>query len=417
MIDKLIVVFNNLYKNKGIQNLSMKALVKGSFFLFNLYIINNLPIAEVARFALFYTTARFFSFFGTDSMHITRFAEIREIHLGLIEDSEIIDNIKTHFFISHALLFILSLLIFQETLTVISVNLVAVALSAIRLLADYSKVNNKIWKSIIIEDLIFTIGFIFLSVVFIQFFEDVIVSITLAISICAVFSITYALYYFKKKLYVDFLKFGKFNFDLKRFWFSNKFTLLKGVTVFVLYLSRQFGDFYYGEQMVAETHLMLIFINVFMLISTSIVAGFQNEIVLKKDEAVTTKLFIKVYKKLTFPIIYFVLLICGLLIVFAEEFLLIITPNFSYLKSQFIYTILLVLLYFIVNPIFYFFYMNKRVSNFNSFIALGYITLMAVVASGYIIENYWIWFFSLISVLVLIPIQVAISGIINLKKP
>ena len=197
MIDKLIVLFNNLYKNKGIQNLSMKALVKSSFFLFNLYIINNLPIAEVARFALFYTTARFFSFFGTDSMHITRFAEIREI-----------DNIKTHFFISHALLFILSLLIFQETLTVISVNLVAVALSAIRLLADYSKVNNKIWKSIIIEDLIFTIGFIFLSVVFIQFFEDVIVSITLAISICAVFSITYALYYFKKKLYVDFLKFG-----------------------------------------------------------------------------------------------------------------------------------------------------------------------------------------------------------------
>jgi hypothetical protein len=61
--------------------------------------------------------------------------------------------------------------------------------------------------------------------------------------------------------------------------------------------------------------------------------------------------------------------------------------------------------------------MNKRVSNFNSFIALGYITLMAVVASGYIIENYWIWFFSLISVLILIPIQVAISGIINLKKP
>jgi len=114
MIDKLIVLFNNLYKNKGIQNLSMKALVKGSFFLFNLYIINSLPIAEVARFALFYTTARFFSFFGTDSMHITRFAEIREIHLGLIEDSEIIDNIKTHFFISHALLFILSLLIFKK---------------------------------------------------------------------------------------------------------------------------------------------------------------------------------------------------------------------------------------------------------------------------------------------------------------
>lgn len=415
-IDKIITLFNKLLKNKGIQNLSMKALVKGSFFLFNLYIINTLPIGEVASFALFYTTARFFSFFGTDSMHITRFAEIREIHLGSEEHIEVIDNIKTHLFVSHTLLLILSLFIFDETLIIISVNIVALALSAIRLLADYSKVNNKIWKSIIIEDLLFTIGFIVLSVIFLQFFNDIIISVALAVSICAFFTIAYALQYFKKKLHINFLKLGKFNFDIKRFWFFNKFTLIKGITVFVLYLSRQFGDYYYGEKMVAETHLLIIFINVFTLISTSIVAAFQNEIVLQKDEVLDRKKFLKIYKKLTTPIMYFVFLFGGLLMIFSEEFLSILAPNFSYLKTQFVYTILLVLLYFMVNPIFYFFYMNKRVSNFNNFIIIGYVILIAVVASGYVIENYWIWFFALISILILIPVQVAISGLINLKK-
>ena len=124
----------------------------------------------------------------------------------------------------------------------------------------------------------------------------------------------------------------------------------------------------------------------------------------------------KIYKKLTIPILYFVLLFGALLMIFAEDFLLLIAPNFAYLKSEFMYTIILVLLYFMVNPIFYFFYMNKRVDNFNNFIITGYLILIAVVISGLIIENYWIWFFTLISVLIYIPIRVSINGLINLKK-
>jgi hypothetical protein len=405
-----------LSNNKGIQNLSMKALIKGSFFIFNLYIINTLPIGEIANFALFFTSARFLSFFGSDSMHITHFAEIRDMHLELKLNNDVIDKIKTHLFVSHGLLFLISIVIFNEVKFIVCVNIVAIALTAIRLLADYSRINNTIWKSILIEDLFFTLGFIFFSVVFMQYFDDVILSVTLAVSICGTFTIVYSLLYFKRQLGINFLSLGKFKFNLSKFWFFNKFTLLKGITVFVLYLSRQFGDYYYGEKMVAETHLLIIFINVFTLVSTSIIGAFQNEIVLHNDEVLNRKKFLEIYKKLTLPILYFVFLFGALLMIFAEDFLLLIAPNFAYLKQQFIYTILLVLLYFIVNPIFYFFYMNKRVNNFRSFIITDYLILIAVVISGLVIENYWTWFFALISILIFIPVQVAISGLINLKK-
>ena len=416
MNNKVVSLLVKLYKNKGIQNLSMKSLVKGSFFLFNLYIINSLSISEVANFALFYTTARFFSFFGTDSMHITYFAEIREMHLGIKENKDILDRIKTHLLVSHLLLFGLSIFIFSDFKWIISVNIVALALSAIRLLSDFSRVNNKIWMSIIIEDVLFTLGFIFFSVIFIRFFDSIVFSVTLAISICGLLTILYALSYFKKHLGINFLTLGKFDFDISRFWFLNRYTIIKGITVFVLYLSRQFGNHFYGEKMVAETQLLIIFINIFTLISTSIVAAFQNEIVLHGNEVLDKKKFLSTYKKLTIPILYFVFVICGLLMVFPREFLLMVAPRFAYLEIQFTFAILLVLLYFLVNPIFYFFYMNKRVSNFNSIIIIDYILLIIIVISGSIIENYWIWFFALISILVLNPLQVAINGLINLKK-
>jgi hypothetical protein len=241
-------------------------------------------------------------------------------------------------------------------------------------------------------------------------------SVTLAISICGLFVIGYALYYFKKYLNVNFFSFWKFNFGISRFWFFNKFTLLRGITVFVLYLSRQFGDYYYGEKMVAETQLLIIFINVFTLISNSIIGAFQNEIVLQKDEVFNRKIFLKVYKKLTIPILYFVFSLGLLLIFFSKEALLIIAPKYAYLETQFVYMILLVLLYFIVNPIFYFFYMNKRINNFKSFIIQGYLFLIIVVVSGMVIENYWVWFFAIISPLVIIPTLVSINSLISLKK-
>ncbi|MHA7059244.1 hypothetical protein ACWGOQ_0018605 [Aquimarina sp. M1] len=415
-VNKVAELTGKLLNNKGIKNLSMKALVKGVFFLFNLYIINTFPIPEVASFSIFYTTARFLSFFGVDSMHITRFSEIRDVHLTGKDDTNVVDKIKTHLFVSHLLLLVLSFFIFDDVEIIISANIVAFVFSAIRLFADFSRVNNTIWMSIIIEDLLFTLGFIFLSVVFLSFFDNIIYSITLAAGICGSIAIGYALFHFEKNLRVNFFSLGKFDFSISRFWFFNKFTLLKGITVFVLYLSRQFGDYYYGEKMVAETHLLIIFINVFTLVSNSIIGAFQNEIVLRAEDHLDRRVFLKAFKKLTIPILYFVFLLGILLIVFSKEILLIIAPNYAYLEIQFICMIILVFLYFVVNPIFYFFYMNKRVNNLKSVIVLGYLLLIIVVLSGMVLENYWIWFFSIISIIVIIPIMVSINNLKHLKK-
>lgn len=405
-----------LFNNKGIKNLSMKALVKGCFFLFNLHIINTFSISEIANFAIFYTSARFLSFFGVDSMHIMHFSKVRDIYLEKNENIDVIDQIKTHLFVSHLLLLIISFFIFDDIEILISANIVAFVFSAIRLLTDFSRVNNTIRASIIIEDLLFTFGYILLSVLFLYSFGDIVFSVTLAISICGLFVISYALYHFKKHLNINFLSFEKFNFSILKFWFFNKFTLLRGITVFVLYLSRQFGDYYYGERMVAETHLLLIFFNIFTLISISIIGAFQNEIVLQKDAVFNRKVFLKIYKKITLPVLYFVLSFAALLIFFSKEVLLIIAPKYAHLKTQFIYMVLLVILYFIVNPIFYFFYMNNKIINFKSFIIQGYLFLIIVVVSGMVIENYWIWFFAIISPIVIIPTLVSINSLINLKK-
>lgn len=415
-INNITKSIKNLFNNKGIKNLSMKMLVRGCFFLFNLYIINTFSITEIANFAIFYTSVRFLSFFGVDSMHITCFSEIRDIYLEKKENKEVIDQIKTHLFVSHLLLLIISFFIFDEIKIIISVNIAAFVFSVIRLLTDFSRINNTIRASIIIEDLLFTLGYILLSMVFIYSFGDIVFSVTLAMSICGLLVISYALLHLKKHLNVNFFYFGKFNFSISRFWFFNKFTLIRGITVFVLYLSRQFGNYFYGEKMVAETHLLIIFINVFTLVSVSIIGAFQNEIVLQKDIVFNRKTFLKVYKKLTIPVLYFVFLLGIVLISFSEKVLLIIAPKYVYLKTQFVYMILLVLLYFVVNPVFYFFYMNKKIKNFKSFIIQGYLFLIIVVVSGTVIENYWIWFYAIISPIVIIPTLVAVNGLIYLKK-
>lgn len=405
-----------LFKNKGIQNLTVKALIKGCFFLFNIYIINNLDVYQIADFAIFYASARFLSFFGVDSMHITFFSKVRNIHLQKKHNKEVVDQIKTHLFVSHLLLLVISFLTFDDTKIIISTNVVALIFSLIRLLTDFSRVDNTIRTSILIEDLFFTFGYILLSIVLLYYGNDIVFSVALAITSCGLLVVGRALFYFKRELNINFFSFSKFNFSILKFWFFNKFTLLRGITVFVLYLCRQFGQYYYGDKMVAETHLLLTFFTVFTLISVSIIGAFQNEIVLEKGAVFNLAVFKKIYKKIMFPIIYFVILFGIAIILFSRQILLIIAPKYEYLQLQFVVTILLVLLYFIVNPIFYFFYMNQRVNNFKRIIIFGYIFLIIIVFSGTMIENYWIWFFAIISPIIFIPVLVSISSLIKLRK-
>ena len=185
--------------NPGTVNLSSKLGSKGAFFAFNFYLINTLSVEDLARFALFYATLRILTFFGVNSMNITRFDDLRSEFTGQKAQAGTVYEVLMSLLLNHLLLFVLSSFFLNDFSLVFQVNLASLTFSLIRLLADFSRFDGKVSGSIWIEDIFFTIVFIVLTVVLIEFMNPL-QGFTLAIVFAGLVSSLCALVVYRRKL-------------------------------------------------------------------------------------------------------------------------------------------------------------------------------------------------------------------------
>lgn len=403
--------------NPGTINLVSKLGSKGAFLVFNFYLINVLSVEDLAKFALFWATLRILTFFGVNSMNITRFNEVREQLLGNQPQNGLFVEILISVLINHVVLYIITLLLFQDFALISMANIAALAFSLIRLLADFSRFDGKVSGSIWIEDVFFTINFIALSLVFMALMEPK-AALTLAIVISGVCGILCSIIVFRKKLAASGTQFQlKYALPKARgILFNTEFTILKGFTDFTMYAFRYFGMLFYGSQMVAETHILIQQYNIFSLVSISIISGFQSKIVLTEDQKITKNWLISTYKTIQNPTLFLAALVLLMIFVFAKEVLLLIAPEFSYLVFELRMTLFLITLFFLFNPLFYLFFMNKRVVYRRRITLALYVVLAVMVSLGELIENWRIWFFSLLALLVMFPFIFSVFNLFSLKN-
>ena len=403
--------------NPGTINLASKLGSKGAFLVFNFYLINVLSVEDLAKFALFWATLRILTFFGVNSMNITRFNEVREQLLGNQPQNGLFVEILFSVLINHVVLYLITLLLFQDFALISMANIAALAFSLIRLLADYSRFDGKVSGSIWIEDVFFTINFIALSLVFMVLMEPK-AAVTLAIVISGVCGILCSFVVFRKKLAASGTRF-QLMYALPKardILFNTEFTILKGFTDFTMYAFRYFGMLFYGSQMVAETHILIQQYNIFSLVSISIISGFQSKIVLTEDQKITKNWLISTYKTIQNPTLFVAALVLLLIFVFAKEVLMLIAPEFSYLVFELRMTLFLITLFFLFNPLFYLFFMNKRVVYRRRITLALYVVLAVMVSLGELIENWRIWFFSLLGLLVMFPFIFSVFNLFSLKN-
>src|SRR5690606_4676709 len=205
----------------------------------------------------------------------------------------------------------------------------------IRLLADFSRSDKSVFGSILIEDIAFTLVFILISIVTIKKADPIIV-ITISIVIAGLIGGLSSIFVFKKKFSINKkqiygtklkLSFSQFKTDLG-------FSVIKGPTVFLMYAVRFFGFKFFGENMVAETHILIQLYNIFNLMSISIISGFQALIVLGEGTKLNLKKVSSLFKSIQFPSIYVSFGVLLVMFVYSQEILQIIAPNFSYLYFE-----------------------------------------------------------------------------------
>lgn len=408
-------LMNNLF-NPGTINLGSKLGAKGAFFIFSFYLINVLSVEDLARYALFYATLRILTFFGVNSTNITRFDELRAQFTGEQTQTGLVGELLMSVVINHVALYLITLPFFPDVTLITLANIAALVFSVIRLLADFSRFDGKVSGSIWIEDVCFTLVFILLSVFLLTRIEAL-QAVTAAIVIAGFCGTLCGILVFRKKMqaYGVRLKREKPRLNFRDFLLNTEFSILKGLTVFTMYAFRFFGMRFYGDQMVAETHVLLQQFNMFSLVSISIISGFQSKIVRKAEEIIDRPWLKSTYKTVQFPTLCLSLAGLFVFFIFAENVLKLIAPEFAYLVPELRITIGVIALFLIFNPLFYLFFMNKKVAYRRRVTVVLYAMLGLMISLGNFIENWRIWFFGLLGLLVLFPLVFSVISLMNLR--
>ena len=155
-----------------------------------------------------------------------------------------------------------------------------------------------------------------------------------------------------------------------------------------MYAFRFFGLKFYGEQMVAETHILLQQFNMFSLVSISIVSGFQSRIVLAAKQELNKKWIWSTYRKIQTPTIYLAFLVLASILLFTKDLLGLIAPQYDYLVLELRITCVFIAFFLLFNPLFYLFFMNKRVAYRRRVTLALYIVLGFFISMGMFIETW-----------------------------
>lgn len=391
-------------ENIGLINLIGKVSGKAIFMGILAFLAYRLPIEEFANFAIFWSTLRMFAFYGGNNLYIIYFDRIRtsilKYHRWPIEISS---NLTFTYLLFLVPFILISILIFQDSTIISLLILSSVLLLAIRVIAEFSKIDNNVFLSVLLEDILFN-SFLLVTCLIATSYSTDLIDIIIAVNIALLVSVVIGIWLFVKKfnLKISIRRFRISDFSFSDFKSGLNYSLLRGNEVISNFAVRYLGLIFYGNVFVAYSHVLYQFYNIFALISISVIAGFQSKITLTPAEPFTLKFIKKSYRMITKSLLPFTAFLLVIIIFFGKPILDALFPKFIAYHYMLIWVSMAGLIYSIIQPFVFILIYNTKFTNIRITNRIQYVILSILLLLPLAGINQDIWLFALISLFALI---------------
>lgn len=387
---------NKIVNNLGAINLFGKSFGRVLLLILTAYLSTKLSTDDFAVFAIFYTSLKMFTFYAANNLYIIYFNEVRE---SLLNEKKWPKSVSSNILITLSVFIIiitfLSYLILNSHIYVLLLVLSLICNVIIRNLAEFSKSDNNIFLSILIEDILFLFLFFVFSLIGLYLLNDVI-SVFIALFVSLIISLIVCLILFKNKFRISI---NTFEISIKDFSFTSfklgiNYTFLRSNEVLCSFATRYLGQIYFGSTFVAYAHIVYQFYNVFNLLTMSVISGYQSRITIPNKTFFSKKFVIATYINLGKTIFPLVLFVFSLLVIFSESILLIVFPKYFQYSALLIKVSFAGLIFAIVQPLVFILIYNNRFSNIKLLNYIQYSLMALIFSMPYFFkgvnEQYWL---------------------------
>lgn len=409
MLFKKITTFflsvkNRVYGNLGLVNLFGKSVGKLLFLGLLAYLAYVMPVQDFADFAIFWATLRLFSFYGANNLYIIYFNKIRTSVINERKwPREVSSNILVTFLLFSLLLLPLSYIIFKEYSLAILLYISSFLFMLVRHLAEFSKINNNLFLSILIEDVLFNVLF-FILCLFVLQFSNTIFSVVLAtfLSLLLVVGIGILLFVKKFRMRIPLKLPGVGDFSRKDFLSGLNYSILRGHEVLSNFAVRYLGKIFYGSLFVAYSHVLFQFYNIFTILTISVVSGFQSKTTIKEDEEFDNTFIKKSYRMMIKPLLPFILVLVGALTFFGRQVLAVLFPKFVAYDYMLYWICIAGLIFALIQPFVFILIYNNKFKGIKRTNTAQYITLGIVLIAPIFGIHQDVWLIALMSTFILL---------------
>ncbi|MEP5338906.1 MAG: hypothetical protein ABJL44_18510 [Algibacter sp.] len=306
-----------------------------------------------------------FTFYAANNLYIIYFNKIRDsLTLDKKWPLKISSNIIITAIFFSLIITIVSVFIFDDVITTILIIPSLFLYIIIRNLSEFAKVDNSLFLSIFVEDVLFYVLFFVFSVVGVYVyngFQIIVIALLLSLIITAVI----CLVLFKRKfnIKINTYKINIKDFSISDFKLGINYSFLRGNEVLSNFAVRYLGQIYFGDIFVAYAHIMYQFYNVFTLLTMSVISGFQSKITVKTQGELNKTFFNKMYLKIIKTISPFVLSVIIIIIIFNTQILTWFFPKYIEYNTLLVKVSFVGLLFLLIQPLVFILVYNNRFAN------------------------------------------------------
>ncbi len=396
MKQKLKLLFNKyISENLGLVNIFGKSFGRILYLLLLAYFSYKLSIKHFAEFAIFWSSLRMFSFYGNNNLQIIYFNKARR---HLIEKKEwpivVSSNIVLTSTFFCIIITIISFFLFDGLSVALILLACLICYIIIRNISEFAKVDNNLFLSIFIDDVLFYILFFILSIVGLNYFNHINMVIY-ALLVASLLTATIGLLLFIKKFKIKIktYKISTKHFSSNDFKLGLNYTFLRGNEVLSNFAVRYLGQIYFGDLFVAYAHIMYQFYNIFSLLTMSTVSGLQSKITVKAMNEFTKEFFNSSYKKIQKTLLPFVVAMFIALVLISNQVLSWFFPKFVSYSGLLLKVGFVGLIFAFIQPLVFILVYNNQFTNIKKLNITQYIVMVILFSLPLVFSNvneeYW----------------------------
>lgn len=403
--------------NLGLLNLFGKSFGRVLFLLLTSFLAYKLSVEDFAAFAIFWTTTRMLVFLSSNNLYIVYFGQVRK---DLMEHKRWSQEVSSNLFITHILLGLLSCIITYVVLKDLTIALLMFPLVllgvVIRNIGEFAKSDDSLSLSIFIEDFLYYVLFFGLGVVGL-YLSNGLMAIVVALLIASFVTALVALVMFKRKfnLVIRSYRISFRHFSLEHIRLGAQYTIMRGNEFFANFGVRYIGQLCFGDVFVAYAHIMYQFYNVFLLITMSVISGFQSKIVIKEVTDFNKRYIKRTYGMVVKTLLPLVLTAMVVVVSFNDVILNMLFPKYSSYAALLAKIALIGGVVMVVQPLVFVLIYNNKFVNIKSLNLVQYIGMFVLFAVPFVFAqfNQEVWL--LLAMVSFVAIQ-GVFALINYKK-